>query len=97
MIKIIQKGTRRVETCDNCGCKFSFEDEDIRKCESDMDNMYDSQFIECPQCGLRINVSRVTILPAEAARVKSMHNINIMPEPLDPTKNCDIDPFEPMC
>ena len=35
MVKIIERGTRRkrgtrrIQICDNCGCKFSFEAEDI--------------------------------------------------------------------
>ena len=93
MIKIIQKGTRRVETCENCGCKFSFEDEDIEKYESDVDDMYDSLHVTCPQCGLRISVSRVAVSPTNT-ETAGMYSINISPEPLDPTKNYH---FEPMC
>lgn len=27
MIRIIERGTRAVATCENCGCKFSYEEE----------------------------------------------------------------------
>lgn len=47
MIDIIKRGTKQVIKCDNCGCKFKFEDEDIdvtiawdRECE----------YVPCPQC-----------------------------------------------
>ena len=54
MIKILEYGTKQVKTCDVCGCKFSFEKEDIRE-EDDgipalpMDNRY-KKFVQCPQC-----------------------------------------------
>lgn len=43
MIKIIERGTRTVVRCHECGCKFSYEDSDIvRGC------------VTCPQCGVDI-------------------------------------------
>ena len=30
MIKIIEPGTRTVTSCEYCGCKFSYEKEDIK-------------------------------------------------------------------
>ena len=29
MIKIIEKGTKHKIRCENCGCLFSFDDEDV--------------------------------------------------------------------
>ena len=58
MIKIIQKGTRRIETCENCGCIFSFEDEDVHKTTSDTDDKYNDICVVCPQCGLVIDLCR---------------------------------------
>ena len=31
MIKIIEPGTRTITKCSECGCKFSYENEDIEK------------------------------------------------------------------
>ena len=31
MIKIIKEGTRKIAKCPNCGCEFSYEEEDIKK------------------------------------------------------------------
>ncbi len=52
MIKIIKNGTRQVKECEDCGCVFSSEEEDIEKID------HGSQFypkgykkiIRCPQC-----------------------------------------------
>lgn len=30
MIKIIRKGTRKVQECKECGCLFSYEEEDVK-------------------------------------------------------------------
>lgn len=52
MIKIIEPGTRKVTKCAECGCKFSYEEEDIKV--SGLDSMDQLQtrksYIECPQC-----------------------------------------------
>lgn len=43
MIKIIERGTRTIVRCHECGCKFSYEDMDIvHGC------------VTCPQCGVDI-------------------------------------------
>ena len=55
MIKIIKPGTRQTTTCLNCGCIFSFEDEDIQK--EDNFNHPMTRFrkiIKCPQCKTEI-------------------------------------------
>lgn len=52
MIEIIQRGTKNRRTCVNCGCIFSYEEEDIRK-----DGVYSvdplkvkKTYVICPQC-----------------------------------------------
>lgn len=49
MIQIIKKGTRTKATCEECGCVFSYEEEDI---ESRKHSFYGAPetFIRCPQC-----------------------------------------------
>ena len=43
MIKIIERGTRTIVRCNECGCKFSYEDMDVvHGC------------VTCPQCGVDI-------------------------------------------
>ena len=56
MIKIIEPGTRTVTECAECGCKFSYENEDIEK-----DGLWANSlvfigkiFVVCPQCGKEI-------------------------------------------
>lgn len=57
MIKIIERGTGHVCTCDNCGCKFSYEDEDV--VTEIMENYKGFRdFIVCPQCSLIITVNQ---------------------------------------
>ena len=52
MIKIIKQGTRQKLECDNCGCMFSFEDEDVKR-----DCVRMRRFIECPQCRAKIYIA----------------------------------------
>jgi len=47
MIKIIKQGTRRTKECENCGCIFSYDKEDIESYQ----NCY---FLTCPQCNKEI-------------------------------------------
>ena len=56
MIKIIKSGTRQTKTCLNCGCVFSFEDEDIRKEDIFGDPLHRGfrRTIKCPQCKTEI-------------------------------------------
>ena len=53
MIKIIEPGTRTIIKCAECGCKFSYENEDI-----EVRGLYSwdalqtrESYIVCPQCG----------------------------------------------
>ena len=56
MIKIIEPGTRRITSCEYCGCKFSYEREDIKVSGLySMDQLRTRKsYIECPQCGKEI-------------------------------------------
>lgn len=64
MIEIIKRGTKKTCTCDNCGCYFSYEEEDI-KVESyhafDITQMGDDtykEYVQCPQCDTEIILSQ---------------------------------------
>lgn len=52
MIKIIEHGTRTVTNCEHCGCKFSYEEEDIKEDKLYSMNQLQTRksYIECPQC-----------------------------------------------
>ena len=56
MIKIIEPGTRTVTECAECGCKFSYENEDIEKDGLWANNLVfiGKIFVVCPQCGKEI-------------------------------------------
>lgn len=51
MIKIIKEGTRQTKECDECGCVFSFDKEDVEK-NIDYNSLYlnNKSIIRCPQC-----------------------------------------------
>lgn len=61
MIKIIEPGTRTVAECYHCGCKFSYEREDIQsRPYKVIDNVsrgvvklpiFLETYVPCPQCG----------------------------------------------
>lgn len=55
MVRIIEKGTRQIEQCEDCGCKFSFDNEDLMHYKGE--GIYEKgfkegfkHFIACPQC-----------------------------------------------
>ena len=52
MIKIIEPGTRTITECAECGCKFSYEKEDIEVIVLySMDQLQTRKpYIVCPQC-----------------------------------------------
>lgn len=51
MIKIIKKGTRQKIECEECGCYFSFDEEDIEKAPSALSLLSSkAKTIVCPQC-----------------------------------------------
>ena len=59
MIKIIEPGTRTVTICEYCGCKFSYEKEDIKVSGLySMDQLQTGKsYIECPQCHKSITLT----------------------------------------
>ena len=59
MIKIIKEGTRKIEKCLNCGCEFSYEEEDIEKAGLLSNNsvLIGKTWVVCPQCGKEIVLS----------------------------------------
>ena len=52
MIKIIERGTKTIGECENCGCRFSYENEDIEKDGLWANNLVfiGKIFVVCPQC-----------------------------------------------
>ena len=47
MIEILKRGTKKKATCPNCGCLFSFDEEDVlRSCVDDIEK----EWVNCPQC-----------------------------------------------
>ena len=56
MIKIIKEGTRKITKCPNCGCEFSYEEEDIEKDGTLLNNsvFLGKSWVVCPQCGKEI-------------------------------------------
>ena len=51
MIQIIKKGTRKIAKCQNCGCEFSYEREDVL-----VDPIWREKRVNCPQCNKAIKV-----------------------------------------
>lgn len=49
MIKIIKPGTRRKAECNECGCVFSYEEEDLTRLVFSGTEC----LIKCPQCGYK--------------------------------------------
>lgn len=45
MIEIIEHGTKQVTKCKVCGCKFSYEAEDIIS-----NTIRSRSYVTCPQC-----------------------------------------------
>ena len=56
MIKIIEPGTRKITECAECGCKFSYENEDIENDGLLTNNLVflGKTWVVCPQCGKEI-------------------------------------------
>ena len=50
MIEIIERGTKEVIRCKTCGCKFSYEKEDLHIEDTD-DYKAFKEYVVCPQCG----------------------------------------------
>ena len=57
MIKIIEWVTKTIGECGNCGCRFSYENEDIERENGPV--QYKSEYVVCPQCGKKLYITRV--------------------------------------
>ena len=58
MIEIIKKGTKEKCTCKECGCLFSYEEEDIEKQDKFIPGLSCTRMIiRCPQCECVIELS----------------------------------------
>ena len=59
MIKIIERGTKTIGECENCGCRFSYENEDIKVSgPHSMDQLQTRKsYIVCPQCHKSITLT----------------------------------------
>lgn len=54
MINVIKLGDKTIGECENCGCKFSYENEDIKHGQYKLPDvkqspMFYDTYIECPQ------------------------------------------------
>lgn len=58
MIEIIKRGTREVITCRTCGCKFSYEKEDIINEDTDNYKAF-REYVTCPQCNTEVVLREV--------------------------------------
>ncbi len=59
MIKVIKRGTREVTTCAYCGCKFSYESEDIQRNYSFIDDpKKHGEYVMCPQCNKEVIITQ---------------------------------------
>lgn len=61
MIKIIKPGTKKTAECENCGCLFSYEPDDVckeRRCINDSPLKSYKTYICCPQCDQKIVLSQ---------------------------------------
>lgn len=66
MIKIIEPGTKTVAECNSCGCKFSYEKEDIQSRPYKVADgvvpgitklpIFFESYVICPQCGKTMTV-----------------------------------------
>lgn len=59
MIKIIEPGTRTITKCAECGCKFSYENDDIEKDGLFANNsvVLGKTWVVCPQCHKSITLT----------------------------------------
>ena len=55
MIEILKSGTKKKCTCKECGCIFTYEDEDVKGKIADY-FANDYTYINCPQCNNEIRL-----------------------------------------
>lgn len=60
MIKVIELGDKTIGECENCGCRFAYDEKDIKKYK--LYGMGKLQavisYIECPHCGMQHKVRK---------------------------------------
>lgn len=73
MIEIIKRGTKHIAVCTECGCKFSYEDEDVinenrNECACDIYNTTKAYiaYINCPQCNKKVIIKQTKSTLSEA-------------------------------
>lgn len=54
MIEIIENGTKQIRKCKACGCKFSFEKEDVKRAYHH--SIFYFYYVICPQCKEKIEL-----------------------------------------
>lgn len=59
MVEILKRGTKKTETCEVCGCVFTYEQEDISFEESPYHGGGDYKYINCPQCDNKIYLENI--------------------------------------
>lgn len=57
MIEIIKLGTKKIIVCNQCGCKFSYEAEDVQREDTDNYKAF-KEFVQCPQCNEKVILKR---------------------------------------
>ena len=59
MIEIIQRGTKEIVKCNICGCRFSYEEEDVtddKQIWPQMNVSLKGGYVVCPQCDAKVGV-----------------------------------------
>ena len=82
MIEIIERGKKHIAVCTECGCKFSYEDEDIINDHSnEYTYIYDmtKAYINCPQCNTKVIIKQIRPILSEA-QSKFLRSDNAWPE-----------------
>lgn len=56
IIKHGEEGKKYIATCRECGCQFSFQEEDVEQQYFDRNELYVQ--IHCPECNYNMTLSR---------------------------------------
>jgi len=56
MIQIIERGPTAIKVCEKCGCRFSFERNDVIS-EHWQYSGEDTYYIVCPQCNAALSIA----------------------------------------
>ena len=64
-LQIIKPGTKKVTKCKNCGCQFSYEEEDVKV--DVKNNIPSEKWVICPQCEKSVIVEAARI-PKDASK-----------------------------